>query len=54
MKRFILITLAIITLIFAIGTLGAYDNGNIGFVQFLIQTAICVAVEWFALKKADL
>jgi hypothetical protein len=54
MKRFILITLSIIAFIFAIGTLGAYDKGNIGFIQLLIQSAICVAIEWFSLKNADL
>ena len=53
MKNFILIGLSIIALIFAIGTVGAFDHNHIGFGQFIIQSAIAVVVEWLSLKNLD-
>lgn len=53
MKRIILALVSVLALIFAIGSVGAYDHGNIGFLQFLIQVGIAVGVEWFALSRLD-
>ena len=51
MKKLILASLAALALIFAVGSIGAYDNNTIGFGQLLIQVGISVLVEWFALKS---
>ena len=53
MKRIILAIATVLALIFAIGSVAAYDRGNIGFLQFLIQVGIAVGVEWFALSRLD-
>ena len=53
MKRFILVTLTIFAVIFAIGSVGAYDNNNIGFGQLLIQVGISILVEWFSLATLN-
>ena len=53
MKKLILVSLAILALIFAIGTVGAYDANTIGFGQFLIQEAIAIVVIWISLSKAN-
>ena len=47
------IIFAVLAIIFAIGTVGAYDCGNIGFGQFVIQMAIALVVEWIALKSLN-
>lgn len=51
MKKLILATLTILALIFAIGSTCAWSNGDIGFLRCVIQVAISVSIEWFALKK---
>ena len=53
MKRIILAIATVLALIFVLGSVGAYDRGNIGFLQFLIQVGIAVGVEWFALSRLD-
>lgn len=53
MKNFILVGIAFIAFIFAVGSVGAYDNNTIGFGQFIIQVGIAILVEWFSLKKLD-
>lgn len=53
MKRIILTLVALLALIFAIGSVGAYDHGNIGFWQLLIQVGIAVGVEWLTLSRLD-
>lgn len=53
MKRFILVTLTILAVIFAIGSIGAYDKDTIGFGQLIIQVGIAVLIEWFCLKNLD-
>lgn len=52
-KTLILSTLALIALIFAIGSVGAFDNNTIGFGQLIIQVGIAVLVEWFSLKALN-
>lgn len=54
MKNFILILVSVAALIFVIGSASAWDNGNIGLGQMLIQVAIGVCAEWFALKNIDM
>lgn len=54
MKKLILGLLCVASLIFVIGSAGAWDNGNIGLAQMLIQVAIGVVVEWFALKAMNM
>ena len=54
MKQLALAFLCVAALIFTVGSVGAWDNGNIGGLQGLIQVAIGIAVEWFALKKIDM
>ena len=53
MKNFILVNVGIAAIMFVIGSAGAWDNGSIGFSQMLIQVAIGIAIEWFALKNLD-
>jgi hypothetical protein len=53
MKQLILVALATLALIFAIGSVGAYDHGNIGFWQLLVQVGIAVGVEWLTLSRLD-
>ena len=53
MKHIILALVSVLALIFAIGSVGAYDHSNIGFWQLIIQIGIAVGVEWFALSRLD-
>lgn len=53
MKKLILATLAILALVFVLGSVGAYENGTIGFGQMLIQAGLAVAVEWLTLSHID-
>ena len=53
MKRIILAIVAVLALVFVLGSVGAYDHGNIGFLQFLVQVGIAVGMEWFALSRLD-
>lgn len=53
MKRIILAIVAILALVFVLGSVGAYDHGNIGFGQFILQVGIAILVEWFALSRFD-
>ena len=53
MKRIILAIVTVFSLVFALGSVGAYDHGNIGFLQFFIQVGIAVGVEWFALSRLN-
>lgn len=50
MKKLIPLILIASALIFAVGSVGAYDNGTIGFGQFLIQAGISILVEWLSFK----
>ena len=54
MKNFILALVAFAALIFVIGSACAWCNKDIGLVQLLIQAAIGVGAEWFALKKMEI
>lgn len=51
MKKFILALVSVAALIFVIGSACAWSNGNINILQCLIQCAIGIGAEWFALKK---
>ena len=53
MKRIILAIATVLALIFAIGSICAYDHSNIGFWQLIIQVGIAVGAEWFALSRLD-
>ena len=53
MKNIILGLAIPFAIIFIIGSAGAWDKGNITFLQCLIQTAIGTAIEWFALKSIN-
>ena len=53
MKRIILAIATVLALIFAIGSVGAYNHSDIGFWQLIIQVGIAVSVEWFALSRLD-
>ena len=53
MNRIILAIVTVLALVFAIGSVGAYDHSNIGFWQLIIQVGIAVGVEWFALSQLD-
>ena len=48
-----LATIAILALGFAVGSICACNAGNIGFIRCLLQVAISVCVEWFALKNME-
>ena len=50
MKKLILVALAAIALIVAIGSIGAYDNNTIGFGQFIIQMGIASITEFLSLR----
>lgn len=54
MKKLILALVAFAALIFVIGSACAWSNGDIGFIRLLIQAAIGVGAEWFALKKMEI
>lgn len=54
MKTFILFILSIVAVLFVMGSGGALMHGNIGFGRFVLQVAIGVIVEWFALKKMEI
>ena len=51
MKNLILGAISIVALIFTIGSLGAFEQANIGFGQCLIQCAIGIGIEWLALSR---
>ena len=51
MKRIILAIVTVLALVFALGSVGAYDHGNIGFLQFFIQVGIAILVTWLALSR---
>jgi hypothetical protein len=53
MKKLILATLAFIAFVFVLGSVGAYDNGSIGFLRLILQVGIGVLVEWFTLSHLD-
>ena len=53
MKKLILAAIATIAFIFAVGSIGAYDNNTIGFGQLILQCAIAIAVEWLTLKSLN-
>ena len=50
MKKLILAVLVVLAFIFAVGSVGAFDNNTIGFGQLIIQVGISVLVEWFSLR----
>lgn len=49
MKRFMLVLLAVLSLVFLVGTIGAFDANNIGFGQCFLQSIIAIAVDYLAL-----
>ena len=51
MKRIFLVILVVLSPIFLIGSVGAFEVGNIGFGQLFIQGGIATLVEWFAIKS---
>lgn len=53
MKKLILVALMALALIFLVGSVGAFENDNIGFGQLFIQSAISILVEWIALKSLE-
>ena len=53
MKKLILIALAVIAFFALVGTVGAYDRGNIGLLQTILQSAVCIAIEWIVLSRYD-
>ncbi len=46
MKNFIKVILITILFVCVVGTAGAFDAGNIGVLQCLIQCGICIALIW--------
>ena len=54
MKNIILVFLSLVALIIVLGSVGAWDNGTIGFGQLVIQSAIGVATAYFSLKNAEI
>jgi hypothetical protein len=53
MKKLILAFASIIALVFVIGSVGALEHDNINMLQCVIQCAIGVGIEWFALSKIE-
>lgn len=53
MKKLILATLALIAFAFALGSVGACTNGNIGFGRTALQVGIAVLVECITLSHID-
>lgn len=53
MKRIIRIAIFALALIFALGSVGAYEVGNIGFGQLLLQVGISALAMWLAVRKCD-
>ena len=53
MKKLILALLVVAALIFVIGSVCAWSNGNLSVLQCLIHTVIGACVEWFALKNLE-
>jgi hypothetical protein len=53
MKRTILVFATVLALIFALGSVGAYANESIGFLQFILQCGISTLVAWFALSRLN-
>ena len=51
MKKIILVLIAFIALVFVLGSVGAYDNGSIGFGQLILQVGISALVAWIALRN---
>ena len=51
MKPFILSTLAFLSIIFVVGSVGAYQNNTIGFGQLILQVGIAALIEWLSLKS---
>lgn len=51
MKKFILTMVAFAAFIFVVGSAGAFDNNDITLLQFLVQCAIGIGVEWVALSS---
>jgi hypothetical protein len=51
MKNFILGILCIASFVLVVGSIGAWDNGVIGFGQFLIQAVIGIGTAWISLKN---
>lgn len=54
MKNLILGLLCVASLVFIIGSVGAWDNGSIGFGRLLIQVAIGGIIEWISLSNIDM
>ena len=50
MKKLISAFVAFIAFIFVLGSVGAYDNGSINFLQFFFQASIGVLVVWIAFQ----
>lgn len=51
MKRIFLTITIVFSLIFLIGSVGAFEANNIGFGQMFIQGCIAILVEWLAIKS---
>ena len=54
MKNIILVAISVMALIFTIGSLGAFEQDNIGLLQCLIQCVIGIGAEWAILKNIDM
>lgn len=52
MKRIIAIAIFTLALIFALGSVGAYEVENIGLGQLLLQVGISTLVAWIAVRVA--
>lgn len=53
MKKLTLCTLAVLALVFAIASVGAYDHGNITILRLLVQVGIATLVEWLTLSHLE-
>lgn len=49
MKNLISALIVAIAFIFVLGSVGAFDNGSIGFGQFFLQASIGLLVTWLTL-----
>lgn len=54
MRRIILGIAVMAAFILVVGSIGAFEQANIGFMQCLIQCVIGAGLAWFALKKIEM
>jgi hypothetical protein len=53
MKKLILVAVATLAFVLALGSMGAYATETIGFGQAILQIGIAVIVEWLTLSHIN-